>query len=74
MNTIKSQWEEGITTILKVALVAILGAWGAHGFAIDAAIANWRTYLGAGIAAVAAFVYSWLDKRDDRYGLTNTDA
>ena len=73
MNTIKSQWEESATTLAKVFIVAVLGAWSASGFDVGAVLGNWRSYLGAGIAAVAAFVYSWLDRRDDRYGLTDTD-
>ena len=73
MNTIKSQWEEGLTTILKVFFLGVLSAWAVNGFGIESAIANWKSYAFAGGTAVAAFVYTWLDKRDDRYGPVNTD-
>ena len=64
-------WTAGIQTVLKTFLAAIIGMLIANG--ADVLSFNkwddWRPYVAAGIAAVLAWAYSYLNPQDSRYGV-----
>jgi len=68
-------WTAGIQTVLKTFLAAIIGMLIANG--ADVLSFNkwddWRPYVAAGIAAVLAWAYSYLNPHDSRYGVGHVD-
>jgi hypothetical protein len=64
-------WTAGLQTILKTFLAAIIGMLIANGADVLSFSKwnDWRPYVAAGIAAVLAWAYSYLNPADARYGV-----
>jgi hypothetical protein len=64
-------WTAGIQTVIKTFLAAIIGLLIANGADIlgFSTWSSWRPYVAAGIAAVLAWAYSYLNPADARYGV-----
>ena len=66
-----SSWTAGIQTVVKTFLAAIIGMLIANGADVLSFSKwnDWRPYVAAGIAAVLAWAYSYLNPADARYGV-----
>lgn len=68
MNT--KQVVAATKTVLKTFLASFIGAIVMSGVGVlDMGAKDWKAAAAAGIAAVIAFAYSYLDKTDTRYGI-----
>jgi hypothetical protein len=66
-----SSWTAGIQTVLKTFLAAAIGLLIADGADVLQmnTWSSWHPYVAAGIAAVLAWAYSFLNPTDSRFGV-----
>lgn len=66
----KTQLIAAAKTVAKTFLASFIGAIIMSGIGVlDMGAQDWKAAAASGIAAVLAFVYSYLDKTDTRYGI-----